>query len=160
MIKNSFSGVITFEEDVPAWLRDWCLWVKELLVPEWDLSIKVVDVPDPQNPRVNAKTSISTEYLDANIVFGRKLEDNTDGHLIACHEVAHVFFVRLGVAQRLAVKAGDAAYKQLKGSIVIDEHNTYEPIMSMVDEEYDNAEEETVVRLSRALVALRGMEKP
>jgi hypothetical protein len=151
-------GDLIVSEEVPDWIEDLARWTKQLLVPDWTIQIELSDCPNRENPQVTAKSSFASEYLSALIVFSRDLVNNRDGQTCVVHEVAHLFFSRMGEAQRATVIAGDLAHKQIRGIIEYDVLETpFEAIMQMADRGYDKAEEETVVKFARMLVGLRGL---
>jgi hypothetical protein len=149
------TGNFNYDNDCPKWLVEWCSWTKDLLVPEWDINIHIADNPEPENEDTEAITALSQEYLSADIVFQRTLEDNVNGYLCVVHEICHIFFSRLGAAHTNTAKVGDTALKTLADFTEISYDDPYEPQMVIADKNYDFAEEESVVRLSRALLGLR-----
>lgn len=148
-------GSLATSSDCPDWITEWSIWLKNLLVPDYNIRVGVADQPPGGGSGVVASTRLTREYLDATIIMRRDLEDDVEGHLTICHEFSHIFMARLGLAQTLMSQSLDAALKANRGVHGVHSGDDFEPQTKIVQKAYDDSEEETVVRMSRILVGLR-----
>lgn len=125
-----------FSTDTPDWIKDWVTWTTEQLIPNYDVTIVMVDDIDPETPENKGEAETHSQYLRTFIRYEKDLEDNKDGHERVVHEVVHAF-----------LDAMDEAAENLI---------TSKRVRNSCWKLYCNAEETTVVLLSRLLVLLRG----
>jgi hypothetical protein len=143
--------MITFSDDTPLWIRDWVKWACAVLIPDWYITVKMVDDLGEEDDdedyefsseHLNAKGTIevSTEYLSASVEFLKSLSDTPDGHVRVIHEICHAFLARMEQGAELLMKL----YRKKPTRSAL-----------MAWKNYNHLEEETVVRLSRILLQWR-----
>lgn len=126
---------IKYSKDTPAWIKDYVEFSVRTLIPDWDVSVEMVDDCEPDVPDNKGEIESYPEYLRAEIRYENELVDNTDGHERVVHEVCHAFLARLSETAKTLISSKVVAKTAWKS--------------------YEHAEEEAVVRLSKLLVALR-----
>jgi hypothetical protein len=143
--------MIKFSNDTPDWVKDWLKWAADLLVPDWVVSVKMVnnfqddeacgdnfwnkdDLDMIDQDRVG-QVSVRSENLCADIQLLHKIEDDHEGHVAVVHEMCHAFTAHMS----------EAAKNLISNKVV----------KKTAWKSFDGAEEQAVVRLSRTLVALR-----
>jgi hypothetical protein len=129
---------IVFSSDTPPWIKDWVNWAVDCLIPSWDVNITMVEKLDPECPDDKGEAYAYSDYLRLVVHYDTSLQDTTDGHERVVHEIIHGFLANMGDAAENLVTS-----KSIKKSSW---------------PRYVNAEETTVVILSRLLVSLRGKE--
>jgi len=133
--------MITFSNEAPDWVKDWITWGTNLLLPQWDVCIELVDSfqhdaihPDIPDERFAESTSDS-EYMHCEIKALSSLQDDHNGHVFLIHELCHAFLMIMT----------DTA-----GNLI-----TNQNIRKFAWKAFNAAEETRVVILSRLLVSLR-----
>jgi hypothetical protein len=144
------TGLLYTTDDVPKWIEEWCQWARRLLVPEWSIYVAVSDFPNPNNPQALAVTECRHEYLQAEVIFRRSIEDNEDGWIAVIHEFLHIVLANLNASAYNIALFANAALKRSQG-----EKEEFDPLVEIVNDNYHDSEETVVVRLSRVLVSLR-----
>ena len=147
-ISGKYKTMINFSDDTPDWIKDWVTWATSLLIPEWDVSVNMVDdfKEDANDTTIwnndgdlssdrDGEILCSSENLTAHVKLKKCIEDTTKGHIGVVHEICHAVTCRMSESA-----------KNLISSKVV---------RKTAWKSYDAAEEETVVRLSRSLVQLR-----
>lgn len=127
--------MIKFTPDTPAWIEDWVKWTCELLVPDWDINVVMVEELDVDTPDDKGEIEPSPEYLRAEVKYEKSLEDTTDGHERVVHEIGHAFLAKMSEAANTLISS--------------------KVVKKTAWKNHEYAEEEAVVRLSRILVSLR-----
>ena len=136
---------VKFSENTPDWVRDWVNWAVQQLVPDWDVTVLIVEKLSEfnkqemelyENPdEILAHSNPSNDSLFTRIELLSNLKDDEEGHLVVVHEVCHAF---------------TAYMAQMAENLI-----TSKAIKRSAWKSFSNAEEQTVVRLSRILVAFR-----
>lgn len=132
----------SFSDDTPEWIRDWTSWTALLLLTDWRISVIMVDKLEEDADHDDlgedrpGEIVASAENLRAEIKFLKTIKDDDDGHIEVVHELCHAFMCRMSESA-----------KNLISSKVV---------RKTAWKSYDAAEEESVVKLSRLLVQLRG----
>lgn len=135
--------------EVPVWIQNLVEWTVQLLIPEWDVKVSMVDKfeetdksdlwnADDVDALGNARPAevyASSENLAVDLKILSTIKENYDGEVTVVHELCHAFFCRMSEAA-----------KNLISSKVV---------KKTAWKSYDAAEETTVVVLSRSLVKLR-----
>ena len=129
---------------VPRWVQRYVIKVHRLLVPEWTLIVRWGTPSDDSD--VIGIVNPNSEYLDADIVFNSKIRDNTDGRVAVIHELLHLVMDRLETSVELIAATADK--RNFKNG------KKFSPSIMALLNNHDNAEEETIVRLSRVLEQL------
>lgn len=81
---------LTIGANVPRWAVKWIKECKELILPEWEVSIDSSEPPQMEGYEdALAMVSYRSEYLTADIKLTLKLEDNYQGHYSIVHEFCH-----------------------------------------------------------------------
>jgi hypothetical protein len=153
------TGELYTDDDVPQWVQRMAAWAKEILVPDWTVSVHMADYPNPTSENTTGLTQFLADYMEASITFRRDIADDPSGWLLVCHEFAHVFLARMGSAVKHILSVGDAFAKLSRGVTQVSDGDTYDPQTVICGKLYDDAEEETVVKLSRILVDLWNADK-
>jgi hypothetical protein len=134
--------MIKFSADTPDWVKDWVSWASSLLLPQWDVKVEMVaslnddDAPDSSfSPDRWGEVEFSSANLVLTVKYLTSIEDSHAGHVVVLHELCHAFFARMS----------EAASALISSKIV----------RQTAWKSYDDADESTVVVLSRCLVELR-----
>jgi hypothetical protein len=125
---------IKYSKSTPVWIKKLANKTVKLLAPEWDIVIDMVDDVDPKCPEKKAEIDYDSDYLTARIQYEKQIKNNKDGRELVIHEILHLILSRMGTA----------AKRLVSNNVVLKTawHN------------YEGAEEEAVVKLSRLLLAL------
>jgi hypothetical protein len=138
------SAVITYSEDTPEWIKDWTRWTAEMLLPQWEISVTMVDHLEETKetedfaPDRPGESQIYSENLICEVKLLRTITDTPTHHVEVVHELCHAFLSQMG----------DAAKNLISSKVV---KNT-------AWKSYGAAEEIAVVILSRLLVSLRSSQ--
>ena len=131
--------MIKFSDNTPPWVRDWCEWSVNLLLPEWDVDVEMVDKLEQGHEDLGddrpGEIIASSENLKASVKFLSSMKDCPQSHIEVVHEFCHGFMARMS----------ESANNLISSKVV----------RKTAWKSYDAAEEVSVVKLSRILVQLR-----
>lgn len=128
--------MFTFSSDTPDWINDWVTWSANLLIPNWDVWVTMVDDLAPDEPDDKGEVEAYSQYMRAFIRYEKELKDDKEGRERVVHEVIHALLDDMGAAAENLI--------------------TSKRIQKNCWSRYIEAEETAVVFLSRLLVSLRG----
>lgn len=126
---------LSFSHNTPKWIVEWVTWSVNILIPEWDVNVTVVDEINEEEPDNKGDVYAYSQYYRADVRYEASLEDTKDGQERVVHEICHAFLSKMT----------DAAENLISNKVV----------RKTSWKSYDLAEEAIVVKLSRVLVDLR-----